>query len=188
MSEKTEHASRKLWLWIPLGFFCTVLLAGILLWPWLNRLIPEKHYSGVELYHSNAYLQFEKGELFSEQLMQLPFSSNAEILSFDYYDFYIRDPVWENQKYSDLYMVQIKSNVSFAEITQYLEDHCIRKDDNPVSGSTIYCLYELESDDSVYVAVNHLREEVYCLLITNDSACIMGERFLYLNFSKMPWE
>lgn len=165
-----------------------IVLLVVAFWPLINRLIPPKCYSGVELYTSGAFLKFEDGELFGDCVSQLPFAKDSTACSFSYYDFWFRDAVLKNDPFPDVYVVQLEPEESYGSVKQYLEEQSYEKMGSEENGHILYYLGESEDTDCFYVSVNDHRQEVFCFLITDCSTWACVDIFLAKNLGWIPGE
>jgi hypothetical protein len=62
--------------------------------------------------------------VFKECIEQLPFSKDAKVVSFEYYDFKYQDAILQNDPFPDVYIVQLDVGISFAAVKQYLKENC----------------------------------------------------------------
>ena len=167
-----------------------IVVAGLLLfswiWPLISRFIPPKHYSGVELYASGEYLEFEKGALFGQQISQLPFAENGQVVSFEYYDFWVRDAVFKNDPFADVYILQMELGGNYEAARQYLkksayEIHCSADGQH----SRYYMGCPAESD-YFFIFVNDQRQELFCILMTDSTTWANVDIFLAKNLGWIP--
>ena len=190
MKNTATHLSPTKWVFLILGIILAAhVLFFALVWPIINQYIPGKHHSGAELFTSDQYLQFEKGEIFNQHLAQLSFVEDAEVLSFDYYDFWFRDAIIKDKPFPDTYLVQLSPEIPFYEIVQYLKTGCATERTHGDGTITTYRFSQDGAEDLCCVTGHHQRQEVYCFLITDysDNALVGYEDYMILHLGWMPW-
>lgn len=163
-----------------------LLFLSIAAWPLINRFMPPKCHSGMDLYTSGAYLKFEHGEMFRDHIFQLPFAKDASVCTFQYYDFWMRDAVLKDDPFSDVYLVQLIPTGSYDSITQHLETNNCGSMMSPDGNHVIYFVGEDDDTDCFYVSVNIERQEIFCILITDCSAWAIVDSFLAQNLGWVP--
>ena len=151
----------------------------------LCGFIPPIRHDGVELYESGKYLKYEEGESFEEYMDALPFAEDAEIISFTYYDFCLRNNIFEGE-FPDAYLMQISPKISFDEMIQHLETQA--EDIWINSTCTLYKMNPNKADVSFCVAVNCQRQEVYCFMVTQSDDIYDSYRFFWIQLGATPWE
>lgn len=151
-------------------------------------LIPPTKYAGTQLYETGKYLEFDKGTLFGEYVSQLPFAKEAKVVNFAYYDFWLRDAIFKEDPFPDIYLVQLAPAVSYDSVKQYLDAHysneSVLKDDD----HSIYYLGDGVGADNFYVSVNDQRQEVFCFLVTDHSAWAGVDGIFAQNLGWVPGE
>lgn len=84
--------------------------------PIITRLyFPAKEHTGIELYTEGTYLKFEDGEKFQKMIADVDFIDECEVVSFSYYDNYIRDNILYG-KVSDFYILELDGGENYETI------------------------------------------------------------------------
>lgn len=172
------------WRWIVLVgciLLCLVLVIAAL-WPLLCRLIPPKKHAGVELYESGEYLQYEKGEVFREQIAKLPFVADAQVLSFEYYDFWFRDAIFRDDPFADAFILELDLGEHYASALVELEtkgawNHSTMQD------YPVYEVGESGNGDYLFVIMYEDSQKAVCLLITDTDSWISALGIWHMNFT-----
>lgn len=173
------------------GAGCLDLCWYMVVWRIASYFIPPDHYSGVELYESGEYLQYDDGALFRDHIAQLPFAEDADVLSFDYYDFHYRDAFFKNDPFPDLYMIKIASTISLDSVERHLKACCYLEENSEDSDSAIiYCLSDPNNAEAYFfVVVDHSDQGVYCLLVIDDYMPYDSiDYYFYRYIGDSPWE
>lgn len=186
MPEKLKHFFAKKLAWVSCLLIILLSLTLTALWPLLCRLIPPTKHTGVELFESSVYLNFEKGALFGEQISQFPFSQEAVVLSFEYYDFRIRDAIFQDDPFPDVYLVQLDLGEAYNEARRYLDERAYDIEGSLDGHHRIYYLGGPEDTDCFYVAINDQRQEVFCFLVTDRSTWACVDIFFSQNLGWVP--
>lgn len=180
-------------IYLILIIIAAILLTLHVLWEIFCSFFPPSHSSGVELYESGAYLALDDGELFARHMAELPFTQDAQILSFDYYDFAHMDThIPRHKPFPDFYMVQIDPAISFDAVVQYLQVNSTAEKRSEDDSYSVFNITEVKTgSEHFFVAVNYPRQEIYCFLIGYTDSVVYkdGEYYFFGNISTAPpWE
>ena len=192
MSHETKRLPRKGRIWIFIG--PPILLVLTIITLVIVRVVlffcPPSHHSGADLYNSGKYLKYEDGEMFQQYLEELPLSETAEVVSFDYYNFWKQDNYLQADPAPDLYMVHFVLQESPDALASYLNDNGYLSREGENGNVTIYVRSPKVEDTFTFsVIIPHSGQDIYCTLVVDGSVAMRNiENFFLKKIGTAPWE
>ena len=192
MSHETKRLPRKgrIWLFIGPPILLVLTIITLVIVRVVLFFCPPSHHSGADLYNSGKYLKYEDGEMFQQSLEELPLSETAEVVSFDYYDFWNRDNYLQADPAADLYMVHFVLQESPDALESYLIENGYSASKCKHGKDVTIYVKSPKGDKTAFFSVItlHSSQDIYCTLVVDGGMAYRDiEVFFYRNIGEMPW-